>query len=138
MSTSKAFPICLAAFVLTGVDKTQPYDGQLWSTGFVVAGLVGAVFLLVSGVFLGAKGKALNRAPRDGEKQRGQPAPRLVPPRLVAALPIINIGIALSVAFDMVTKPEARVALSDRRRIALGAAMGIRRPAPVAEGARAS
>jgi len=35
------------------------------------------------------------------------PPPRLAPPPLVAKLPVINTGIALSVVFDMVTKPAS-------------------------------
>ena len=41
---------------------------NVWSTGFVVAGLVGVVLLLAGGTFLGIKGKALKQMlERDGE-----------------------------------------------------------------------
>ena len=107
MSTARVFPICLATFVITGsymLSFTQIHA----STGFVVAGLVGAGLLLVSGVFLGTKGKALKQILDEMAKHGAdQPAPKLVPPPLVAALPAINTGIALSVAFDMVTKPAS-------------------------------
>ena len=140
MGTAKLFPMCLAAFVLTG-SYMLSVTHVAWSTGFVVAGLVGVVLLLVSGVFLATKGKALKQV-LDGMAKNGadQPAPKLTPPPLVAALPFINMCLALSVAFDMVTKPVSiPIALSVIvAGIALGAAMGVRRPAPVAEGARAS
>jgi len=133
MSSSKVFPVCLAAFVITGFYMLSVSHANVWSSGFVVAGLAGVALLLVSGVFLATKGKALKHM-LDEMATRGvdQPAPRLVPPPLVAALPLINTGISLSVVFDMVTKPSSIpgalsvVAIG----IALGAAGGMRRPAP--------
>lgn len=135
-SSSKLFPVCLAVFVVTGfymlgINKVAPF-----STGFVVAGLAGVAWLLVSGVFLATKGKALSKV-LEGIAAQGAdlPAPKLVPPSFVAALPMINTGVALSVAFDMVTKPAsiplalAIVGIG----LVLGATLGMRRPAPVAE-----
>ena len=111
------------------------------STGFVVAGLVGVLLLLISGVFLATKGKALKQV-LDSIAMKGadQPAPQLVPPPLVVALPAINTGIALSVAFDMVTKPTSiPVALSVIAvGILLAAATTMRRPAPDLEEASAA
>jgi hypothetical protein len=40
-------------------------------------------------------------------KGADNPPPRVQPPLLVVALPVINTGIALSVVFDMVTKPAS-------------------------------
>jgi hypothetical protein len=61
-----------------------------------------------------------------------QPAPSLTPPPLVAALPVINTGIALAVVFDMVTKP-ASVPLA-LAIVVLGilatVPVALRRPAP--------
>ena len=135
MSSSKVFPVCLAAFVITGFYMLSISRANVWSSGFVVAGLVGVTLLLVSGVFLSTKGRALKHM-LDEMAKRGadQPAPKLVPPALVAALPLINTGISLSVVFDMVTKPSSiPVALSVVAiGIALGAAGRMRRPAPVA------
>jgi hypothetical protein len=108
MSTARVFPICLATFVITGSYMLSITKVHVMSTGFVVAGLVGAGLLLVSGVFLGTKGKALKQILDEMAKQGAdQPAPKLVSPPLVAALPVINTGIALTVAFDMVTKPAS-------------------------------
>jgi hypothetical protein len=136
MSASKLFPVCLAAFVITGSYMLSIAHLHPWSTGFVVAGLVGVVLLLVSGVFLGTKGKALKQMLEEmAKKGADQPAPRLVPPPVVAALPLINTGVALSVAFDMVTKPASiPVALGVVAiGIVLGAAGAMRRPAPAAD-----
>lgn len=138
-STSKLFPLCLAAFVITG-GYMLSLSHTAWSSGFVVAGLLGAVLLLLSGVFLGVKGKLLKEMLEGlAKKGAGQPVPKLVPPRLVATLPAVNTGLALSVAFDMVTKPASiPVALGVMAvGVALGAATSLRRPAAAAQGAPA-
>jgi hypothetical protein len=138
MSASKAFPLCLLAFMITG-GYMLSVTHLPWSTGFVVAGLLGVGSLLASGVFLATKGKALKQVLEDVAKNGADlPAPKLVPPPLVAALPVINTGIALSVAFDMVTKPTSVV-------VALGVigvgvvvtgAFAVRRSAPAVERVR--
>ena len=141
MSTSKLFPMCLVAFVITGGYMLSVTRIHVWSTGFVVAGLVGVALLLVSGVFLGTKGKAVSQMLEEMAKQGAdRPAPKLVPPTLVVLLPTINTGIALSVAFDMVAKPTSiAVALSIVAvGIVLGAAAAPRRPAPAVEGVSAA
>ena len=134
-ATSKLFPICLAVFVISGaymMSLTQ----TAWSNGFVIAGLVGVAYLLVSGVFLGVKGKAAGLALEAMAKENpNQPAPKGAPPRLMTTLPAINTWVALSVAFDMVTKPESvGVALGV---LAVGAVLGVatslRHAAPAAE-----
>jgi len=135
MSTSKLFPMCLAAFVLTGAYMMSVAGVRIWSTAFVLAGLVGAVLLLASGVFLSTKGKALKQVLETIAKNGiDLPAPKLVPPALVAALPVINTGIAIAVVFDMVTKP-ASVPLAlgvIAFGIAIGGAAGLRQRAPAA------
>jgi hypothetical protein len=137
MATSKLFPICLAAFVITGSYMLSVNRLNVWSTGFVVAGLVGVALLLVSGIFLATKGKALKQMLEGLGAKNGadHPAPSLSPPPLVAALPLINTGIALGVAFDMVMKPVSiPIALSVVAiSVVLGAVAGMRRPAPAAE-----
>lgn len=141
MSASKLFPLCLAAFVITGFYMLSLSHAGIWSTGFIVAGLVGVTLLLVSGVFLATKAKALKQILEEMAK-RGpeQPAPKLVPPPLVAALPVINTGIALAVVFDMVTKPASvPIALSVVAiGIAISAIGAMRRTAPATNGARAT
>jgi hypothetical protein len=136
MATSKVFPMCLAAFVITGGYMVSVNRINAFSTGFVVAGLVGVAFLLVSGIFLGTKGKALGQM-LEGLAKKGadQPAPKLAAPPFIAALPIINTFVALSVAFDMVTKPTSvPIALSVVAvGIALGAVVGMRPAATPAE-----
>ena len=130
---SRLFPIVLAVFVLTG-GFMMSRNGMSWSTGFVVAGLVGVVLLLASGIYLGMKGKALGvMLQQMAVKGSDQPAPALVPPPVLVALPVINTMLALSVAFDMVTKPTsiATALTVIGVGIALGAVIGFRAaPAP--------
>jgi len=141
MSASKTFPICLAAFVISGFYMLRLSRTAFWSTGFVVAGLVGVALLLVSGVFLSTKGKALEQFLEQLAKRGAdQPAPKLVPPPMIAALPTINTGIALSVVFDMVTKPASvSVALGVVLiGIVVGAAAAMPRTAPAARDVRST
>jgi hypothetical protein len=139
--TAKLFPMCLAAFVITGGYMLSIAKLHVWSTGFVVAGLAGVALLLVSGVFLATKGKAVTQMLEEMAKRGAdQPAPRLVPPPLVAVLPMVNTGIALSVTFDMVAKPTSvPIALSILAiGIVLGVAAAPRRTAPAVEGVSAA
>lgn len=140
-STARLFPICLAAFVITGAYMLSLTTAHVWSTAYVVAGLVGVALLLASGVFLSTRARALRQMLEElATRGADQPAPRLAPPALVAALPVINTGIALGVTFDMVTKPASiAVALGVVAiGIVLGAAGAARRPAPVARDVRAA
>ena len=135
MSASKTFPICLAAFVITGSYMLSRANAHAWTAGFVVAGFVGVALLLASATYLSLKAKAL-KAMLENMAKAGpdRPAPKLVRPPLVATLPVVNTGIALAVACDMTTKPASiGVALLV---IAIGAGIGAvssmrRRPAAV-------
>jgi hypothetical protein len=108
VSASRVFPICLASFVITGAYMVSRAGSHAWASGFVVSGLVGVAFLLGSGTYLGIKGKGLQQVleklAKDGADR---PVPKLIPPRLVAMLPVLNTGVAFGVVFDMVTKPAS-------------------------------
>lgn len=141
-SASKAFPIVLAVFFLTGGFMLSRGQASVWSSGFAVAGVTGVVLLFASGTYLGLKGKTLGAVLEQMvAKNPDLPAPRMVPPPLVAMLPLVNTGIALAVAFDMVIKPASvTVALGV---VAIGivitAFMALRgRPLPVANPAAAA
>lgn len=101
--------------------------------------LTGVVLLLAIGGFLGAKGKSVQqRLEQLAAQDADQPAPKFVPLSVVAALPLVNTGIALSVAIDVVTKPSVPVALGVVAiGIVLGAAAGMKRPALAASPTRA-
>ena len=133
-SGARAFPICLVVFVVTGMYMLSMTHVSPWSTGFVAAGLTGVILLLVSGTYLGTKAKGLKAVLEQIIAKNGpdHPAPKLVPPRLVAMLPVVNTFIALAVTFDMVTKPASvPIALGILALgVALGVASAMRSPAP--------
>jgi hypothetical protein len=107
LSAARLFPICLVVFLLTGGYMMSVVHVSM-STGFIVAGMLGVVLLFASGTFLGIKGGALKGVLEQmASKGADQPAPRLVPPAAVVLLPTINTGLALAVAFVMVTKPTS-------------------------------
>jgi len=110
VSTSKLFPICLIAFLATGAYMVSVAGARVWAAGFVVAGLAGITLLFASGTYLGIKAKGLHQVLASVSSKAPDAAPpRLVPPTLVAMLPVVNTGIALAVVFDMVTKPASVV-----------------------------
>jgi hypothetical protein len=124
ISAARLFPICLVVFVVTGGYMMSVVHVSVWTTGFILAGLVGVVLLFASGTYLGIKGNAF-KSVLEGMATRGadQPAPKLVPPRFVMVLPTVNTGIALAVAFDMVMKPASvPLALSV---VAVGIVLGV-------------
>lgn len=106
VSASRAFPLCLASFVITGAYMLSRAGNQAWTSGFVISGLVGVAFLLGSGTYLGIKGTGLKQVLENLAKEGAdKPVPKLIPPPLVGMLPVVNTGVALAVVFDMVTKP---------------------------------
>lgn len=125
---ARVFPICIAAFVVTGMIMLSRTTVQPWHSGFVIAGVVGSVLLLAAGAYLGVKGNGLKQALTQMAKQGGdRPVPRLIPPPLVTVLPTVNTGIALAVAFDMTVKPNVPVSLGV---LAVGALIGLAIAAP--------
>ena len=134
MSAARLFPLCLVVFAVTGGYMLSVAHVSM-SAGFIVAGMLGVVLLFASGTFLGIKGGALKGVLEQiASKGQDQPAPKLVPPAAVVLLPTINTGIALAVAFVMVTKPASiPIALGI---VALGIVLGFfaapKRPASVA------
>jgi hypothetical protein len=141
MSAARLFPICLALFVVTGAYMLGVAHAPVWSSAYVVAGLTGVVLLLASGAFLGAKARAFRAVLADMARHGAdRPAPKLVPPPIVAMLPAVNTGIALAVVFDMVTKPASIVVALGVIVVGVvaGAASAARRPAPQMEQARAA
>jgi len=124
ISAARLFPICLVVFVITGGYMMSVARLSVWSTGFILAGLLGVVLLFASGTYLGIKGNAFKLALEEMvARGADQPAPKLAPPPLVMVLPTVNTGIALAVAFDMVMKPASvPVALAV---IAVGIVLGV-------------
>ena len=141
-STAGTFPLCLVLFVASGAYMLSFGTAAAWSSGLAVAGLTGVAFLLVSSTFLGIKAKGLKQM-LEAMAERGAdtPAPRLSPPPIVAALPMVNTGIVLGVVFDMVAKP-ASVSLAlgalALGMVLCGAVALYRRPMPAVERARST
>ena len=107
MSAARLFPLCLVVFALTGGYMLSVNHVSM-ATGFIVAGLFGLVWLFATGTFLGIKGGALKTVLEQiAARGADQPAPKLAPPAAVVLLPTINTGVALAVAFVMVTKPTS-------------------------------
>jgi hypothetical protein len=142
VGTSRLFPLALVGFVLSGGAMLSRFQPDVWRSGFVTAGIVGSVLLFASGTYLGMKGKALGAMLQQIAAAKGldAPAPKVVPPALITALPGINTMIAMAVAFDMTIKPPSVMASLGviGLGIAIGAALGLRRPVPAAERAVAS
>lgn len=133
VSSSKAFPICLVLFFVTGAYMVGVLGARAWSSGFVVSGMVGVTLLLGSGAYLGAKAQGLRHVLLNiVNASPDAPAPRLVPPPLVALLPLVNTGIALAVVFDMVTKPASVLVALGVIALGIVASVGLalRRPKP--------
>jgi hypothetical protein len=122
LSAAKLFPICLVVLAITGGYMLSVLHVSPGS-GFIVAGILGVVWLFASGAFLGIKGGAVRRA-LEGMAANGadQPVPKMAPPAAVVVLPTLNTGVALAVALDMVAKPTSiPIALGI---IAVGAVLG--------------
>lgn len=134
MSAAKLFPICLLVLAITGGYMLSVAHVSM-SSGFIVAGVFGLVWLFATGTFLGIKGGAL-KGMLEGIAAKGadQPAPKLAPPAAVVLLPTINTGVALAVALVMVAKPTSiPIALGIVAvGIVLGALAAPKRPASVA------
>ncbi len=107
LSAAKLFPICLLVLAITGGYMLSILHVPM-SSGFIVAGVFGIVWLFASGAFLGIKGGAVRRV-LEGLAAKGadQPMPKMAPPAAAVLLPTINTGIALAVALDMVAKPTS-------------------------------
>jgi len=141
IASSRWFPICIASFVITGFYMLSVTHVSAFSTGFILAGLVGVVLLLASGAFLGAKAKALESR-LEGLAANGadQPKPKVAASTSVVVLPVVNTMLALGIVFDMVTKPasipEALSVLAIG--IVLGAALAMKRSSAEVEDASAA
>lgn len=107
-STSRLFPLCIAVFLVTGSYMLVVARVHAWSAGFVVAGVLGIVVLLINSIFLARQGIALRRM-LEGLAAQGaeQPAPRLTPTPFIAALPAVNSTLAIAIVFVMVAKPAS-------------------------------
>jgi uncharacterized membrane protein len=82
--------------------------GWMWSAGWIVAGIAGAVTLAVVGRILGMRG-AVTRREIVHAREAGGPVPPADVPE--AVLSWGNTGLAVAIVFVMVTKPALPGAL---------------------------
>ncbi len=121
MGTAQVFPVAVVGLVLSGAYMV--HRAWTWNTGFVDAGLLAAVLLMVSGIVLGRRGTAakaeferVGAGPLDA---RAQAAAR---DGFAEALSWANTMLALAVVFVMVTKPALPGALAE---LVLGVLAGV-------------
>ena len=132
MATSKTFPIAVATLVLSGSYMLR--GSALWSSGFVVAGLTGVGMLLLLGMVLSIKGRAMKQRIEQAIRDEGpSQAPTIPRDPVVGILQNIPVGIVLAVMFDMTTKPSVGSSLGViGLGVAVGAVVGsLLRPTPV-------
>ncbi len=121
-STARIFPIATLALLVTGGLMVSLRGPWSWSAGWVEAGLVGVLFLLLSGPFLGIRGQRAGRSLASlapGEVERAQ---AVLHDPVAGALSWANTGIALGVVYAMVAKPGLAGSLT---ALVLGAITGV-------------
>lgn len=103
-STARVFPIAVVTLIATGLYMVA--GRWSWSTGWVDAGLVGAVVLLASGAVIGKRGAAEARAIVARLQKAGHDLPNeAAPDRVAAVLSEANTWLALSIVLVMTVKP---------------------------------
>jgi hypothetical protein len=109
-STSRVFPIAVVTLVATGAYMVA--GRWHWNTGWVIAGLVGAVSLLASGAVLGRRSALEARENVRRLQLAGRDIPNnATPDRGVALLSEANTGLALAIVLVMTLKPRLAVSL---------------------------
>lgn len=120
-TTARVFPVAVITLVATGAYMVSSRWG--WHTGWIEAGLAGAVLLLANGAMMGKRGAA--EAKRNVERlQRaaGRELPNDGPPdRAGAILGEASTGLALAIVVVMTLKPGLAGSLAT---LAVGAALG--------------
>ena len=121
-STARIFPIATLTLLVTGALMVSFRGPWSWSAGWVEAGLVAVLFLLLSGPFLGVRGKRAglslaSLAP--GEVER---AAAVLHDPVAGALSWANTGVALGAVYAMAAKPGLAGSLL---ALVLGAATGV-------------
>jgi uncharacterized membrane protein len=106
-STEKVFPAAVVTLFATGVFMMYQ-AGWMWSAGWIVAGILGAVTLAVIGRILGFRGAASRREIVHAREAGGPVPPADVPETVLSWC---NTGLAVAIVFVMVTKPTLPGAL---------------------------
>jgi hypothetical protein len=115
---SRVFPVALLTLVASGAWMT--HDLWTWDTGFVDAGLTGAVLLLLSGA--GVEGGRARRVAASLAAAPGDRPGEAVRDPLWWAASWANTGTALGVVFAMAAKPSAAGSFAG---VAIGLVAGV-------------
>ena len=103
-STARVFPIAVVALIATGLYMVA--GRWSWTTGWVDAGLGGAILLFASGAVIGKRGAAEARANVARLQQAERELPNdTAPDRVAAVLSEANTWLALSIVLIMTLKP---------------------------------
>ncbi len=102
--TARVFPFAVLTLIATGGYMVR--GSWNWGLGWVQAGLLGALVLLVSGAVVGAREGAGARANVARMQQAGRELPNdFRPDRVAALLGHANTGLALAIVAVMTLKP---------------------------------
>ena len=119
-STARVFPFAVITLLLTGAYMVT--DRWSWHTGWVEAGIAGALLLLASGATIGMREGAGARASVARLQSAGRDLPNDAAPDPVAVvLGEANTGLALALVLVMTIKPGLAGSLAV---LAIGAAAG--------------
>lgn len=103
-TTARVFPFAVLTLIATGGYMVRGHWN--WGLGWVQAGLVGALVLLVSGAVVGAREDAGARANAARMQQAGRElANDFRPDRVAALLGNASTGLALAIVAVMTLKP---------------------------------
>lgn len=110
-SVARMFPLALVLFFVTGGYMVSKTWG--WKAGFVQAGVIGALALLVNGIIAGKRAVAIVPALiQAGDAPLTDETRALIHDPVLNTIPWINHMIALAVALVMVVKPSLTAALT--------------------------
>jgi hypothetical protein len=135
---SKVFPIAVLTLILTGSYMVRSH--WTWRAGWVEAGLIGAIMLLVAGAVLGVRGGAEAQRNVKRVQEAGGDLPNDgATDRVVSVLGAMNTWLAVSIVLVMTLKLPFAGSLSLMTAGAfLGGVKGARRAgAPAEVGAEA-
>ena len=120
-SAARVFPVATLALFATGALMVSLHGPWGWSTGWVDAGILGVLFLFLSGPVLGKRGARAGRALAGLAAGEIEKARAILHDPLGERLSWVNTGVALGVVFAMAVKPALAAALA---ALALGGAAG--------------
>ena len=112
--TATAFPVAIVGLFLSGAYMTHEHSWS-WSSGWIVAGIVGLVVLMGEGAILGgAHGKELGAAlKKNGPGPLSDEVRALNASKVHWVTTVAPQGLVLAIIWNMLHKPGLAVALVD-------------------------